>query len=158
MKLRRTSFSKALPATILLILLSAVSAVFGAMTWFAPAVRVEHTTAQAADTDRGTARDERPVNREKVIEGETVTLTPRGFEPSEIVRSGGHFALNVDNRSGLKAVTFILSRQTGHKLREVRVKEGKLNWREVVNLPPGQYRLSEVSRPDWACRIEVSPR
>jgi len=157
MKIRRTSFSKALPATILLILLS-IAAAFGARTWLAPAVRAEQPVDTSADTGQGTARDERPVNREKVIEGETVTLTPRGFEPSEIVRSGGHFALNIDNRSGLKAVTFVLSRKTGHKLREVQVKEGKLNWREVVNLPPGQYRLSEVSRPDWACRIEVSPR
>lgn len=110
-------------------------------------------TQEAARPDAHT-----PVNREKVIEGETVTLTPRGFEPAEVARSGGHFALSVDNRSGLRDVTFVLSRESGHKLREVRVKEGKLNWREVVRLPPGSYRLSEAGRPEWVCRIEISPR
>jgi len=127
--------------------------------WLSRTVESARSESPGVDAQESLPRRARPpVDREKVIEGETITLTSRGFEPVEVKRRGGHFALNVDNRSGLKEVTFVLARAVGHKLREVRVKEGKLNWREVVNLPPGSYRLTEAGRPEWVCRIEISPR
>ena len=101
-------------------------------------------------------RNPRPFNRNNVIEGESFTLTPGGFEPNEIRRVGGRFVLNINNRSGLRSVDFLLTTETGNQVRNVQISEGRLHWRGVVNLPPGRYRLSEVSHSDWVGHLIIS--
>ena len=98
----------------------------------------------------------RAFNRDTVMEGESFTLTPRGFEPGEIARDGGPFVLNINNRSGFRSVEFLLTRANGNQVRTVRIPKGRLHWRGVVNLPPGRYRLSEVSHSDWVCQLIIS--
>jgi hypothetical protein len=96
-------------------------------------------------------------SRERV-EAEIVTLRPHGFEPKEIKRPAGHFLLSVDTRSGLKEVTWQLDRVAGSRLREVRVSRNKLDWRELVDLTPGTYKLTEASHPNWVCTITLTNR
>jgi len=92
------------------------------------------------------------------LEAELITLTPRGFEPSQITRPQGQFLLAVDNRSGLYEVTFRLDRETGNRLHEMSLPTGMLKWRNLVNLPPGNYLLTEARDPQKSCRITITPR
>ena len=86
-----------------------------------------------------------------------LTIRPTGFDPREINRAPGAFLLAVDNRSGNDAVTLHLSREGGVRLRDVPLTRGHLKWREKINLPPGEYSLTEENHPDWSCRITIVP-
>jgi len=92
------------------------------------------------------------------IRAEMVTIRPRGFNPTTITRPVGPFLLAVHNRSGLRSVTLRLDPEVGPRLREVQVPREQLDWRAVVDLPPGQYRLTEANHPRWLCRIVITPR
>lgn len=92
------------------------------------------------------------------LQVELVTITPRGFEPAAISRSGGRFLLSVDNRSGLDEVTLRIDRVAGDRLREARVPRKELDWSEVADLTPGQYVLTEASHPQWVCRFTIAER
>lgn len=97
-------------------------------------------------------------NAEKeTIDGEIITVTRGGFEPSEITRPMGRFALFVQNRSGLEEVTLRLDRVAGNRLREVPVNRNKLDWDDVLDLTPGNYVLTEANNPDWVCNITITP-
>jgi hypothetical protein len=87
-----------------------------------------------------------------------ITIRPSGFEPSEITRPAGRFILVVNNRSWLEETDLRLEREGGNRVREVRSRRNKPDWREVVDLPPGQYVLREANNPGWACRITITPR
>jgi hypothetical protein len=40
----------------------------------------------------------------------------------------------------------------------VRMAKGRLAWRQLVNLSPGDYVLTEATHPDLVCRITITPR
>jgi hypothetical protein len=91
------------------------------------------------------------------IEMERIILTPRGFEPSAITRPRGAFYIAVDNRSGLQdQLTFLLDRMDGNRLHEARLPKGRLGWRQLVDLPPGRYALTEADHPDWVCSVTIT--
>lgn len=90
------------------------------------------------------------------VESEVITLSPTGFNPAEITRPRGRFLILVDNRSELDEVTFRLSRADGHGLREVRRTKEELIWKQLEDLPPGEYLLTEASNPEWVCRITIT--
>jgi len=88
---------------------------------------------------------------------ESITLTPRGFEPSAIIRPPGAFYIAIDNRSGLQdELTFRLDLVDGRRLRESRLPEGHLEWRQLVDLPPGRYVVTEANHPDWVCFVTIT--
>jgi hypothetical protein len=92
------------------------------------------------------------------VEAELITLTPSGFEPSEINRTEGRFLLAVDNRSGIREITLRLERENGGRLQEIRLPIGKLDWRHWVDLPPGRYILAEAGHSEWICSITITSR
>ena len=92
------------------------------------------------------------------IEAESITLLPRWFEPSQIARPEGIFLIAVDNRSGVHGPVFRLNRVAGGRLHEVRMAKGRLAWRHLVDLSPGDYVLTEATHPDLVCRITITPR
>lgn len=92
------------------------------------------------------------------LEAETIAIRPWGFEPEEIIRPRGKFILRVDNRSGLDEVDLQITREIGGPLHAARVPRGKLDWRELIDPPPGTYVLRETGHPAWSCRIIVTPR
>ncbi len=92
------------------------------------------------------------------MEVELVTVRPHGFVPAEITRPRGRFLLAVNDRSGLEEVDVRLFREAGGVEREVKVNRKKPDWRELVNLPPGRYVLTEAAHPEWGCRITITPR
>jgi hypothetical protein len=85
-----------------------------------------------------------------------ITIRPTGFDPAEISLRAEPFRLAIDNKSGLDEVTLRLSREGGSLVREKRLPPGQLKWREKINLPPGEYLLTEATHPDWHCRIIVT--
>ena len=87
-----------------------------------------------------------------------MTVRATGFDPPAITRPQGPFVLEVDNRSGLAAVSLRLDGEAGGRLKEVRVPRSRLDWRGLLDLPPGRYVLTEAEHPDWRFVLSVTPR
>lgn len=96
--------------------------------------------------------------QEERLEAELVTVHPTGFEPTEITRPKGKFLLIVNNRSGLTEVDLQLRRNAGTKLREKKLQFAKRRWSEVIQLPPGQYEITEANNPEWIFRMTIDDR
>ena len=96
-------------------------------------------------------------HRQERVETELLTLHPDGFEPGEIRRPQGAFILGVDNRSGVETIELRFVRADGQRLPVLESPKRKVSWREVVDLTPGQYVLSEVNHPDWTCNVTILP-
>ena len=92
-------------------------------------------------------------SQEDQIGAEIITIRPHGFEPKEIKCPKGRILLVVDNRSGLDEVSLRLNRVAGGSLRAIRVPREILDWSDVVDLPPGNYVLTEAGHPNWICNI-----
>jgi hypothetical protein len=91
-------------------------------------------------------------------EVELITLRPGGFEPQEITRPAGQFLLVITKRGVTDEISLRLEREAGNRLREVHVAQGRRHYREVFNLHPGTYVLSEANHPEWTCRITITAR
>src|SRR5262249_47245352 len=95
------------------------------------------------------------------LESELITVRRFGFEPAEIKRPAGDVIFVINNRSNLPDLSLTLSRVQGNKptdkIKDVGVRKGQVNWIERFNLPPGDYVLTEASRPDWKCSITLTP-
>ena len=83
------------------------------------------------------------------VQAELVTVTPTGFEPSELTRPKGRFLLAIDNQSGLDEVEFYFERETGGRVNVPLSRRGKLAWREIVDLTPGTYILRATNDESW---------
>lgn len=92
------------------------------------------------------------------VEAEHLTLMPAGFEPAELTRPPGTFALVVENRAGAEDVELSLRREGGARVDAMRSRKRRLTWAEELDLPPGRYVLSVEGRPEWRCDITVTPR
>ena len=92
------------------------------------------------------------------VETELITLQPSGFEPNEIRRPQGAFILGVDNRAGDESIELQFMRADGQRLNTLQTRKRKVSWREVVDLPPGQYLLSVANHPEWTCSVTIQPR
>jgi hypothetical protein len=90
------------------------------------------------------------------FEAELITLRPQGFEPAEITRPKGTVLLVVENRTGLDTVNLRLDREVGGRLREVALSRRRAIWRDLNDLIPGQYVLTEATHPNWTCRITIT--
>ncbi|HEX7330845.1 MAG TPA: hypothetical protein VF290_05050 [Pyrinomonadaceae bacterium] len=105
-------------------------------------------------------RDALSPQREKQVrlETELITLQPSGFEPNEIRRPQGAFILGVDNRAGVESLELQFRRVDGQRLNALQAPKRKVSWREVVDLPPGEYVLSVAHHPEWTCNVTILPR
>ena len=87
----------------------------------------------------------------------SVTLRPTGFEPSEVSVPAGRYLLVVNNRTGLEQFTPRLGREGQGAADEAGTLRHKRAWKKALQLTPGQYALAEADRPEWVCRITVTP-
>jgi len=90
------------------------------------------------------------------MEAELITILPAGFEPAEIRRPAGKFVLAIDNRSGLAEVNLSLLRVAGRSVQALRIKKETPDLREMIELAPGVYQLTEANHPDWSCRLTIT--
>ena len=86
---------------------------------------------------------------------ELVTITQRGFEPTEFTRPAGRFLFGINNRTQLSDLTFQLVNRAGVVLVEERVVRLRV-WRKVLDLPAGRYVVGVVGHPEWRCTITIS--
>lgn len=93
----------------------------------------------------------------QIIPGLIVILRPSGFDPSSFTLPRGRFLFGIDNRTGFEGLDFHLNRLTGDHVKEVKPRKGQHDYREVYDLSPGDYVLSESSHPKWVCRITITP-
>ncbi len=91
------------------------------------------------------------------IETELITVTRTGFEPTEIRRPSGVFYLQVDNRSEMK-VELRLDREGRETIKAPSVDLKALEWREELNLAPGEYILSATNHPNWICHLTITTK
>ena len=93
-----------------------------------------------------------------------VTLSPRGFEPDEILITQKRFVLAIDNRSQLGEVSIQFLQVTGNpatplsRLQEWQMARARVNANTVFELPPGDYLLTEVNHANWVCKFTVSSK
>ena len=92
------------------------------------------------------------------VEVEVLTLSPGGFEPAEVTRPAARFLLAVNNHAGGEAVSLLLARVKGERLREVKMGRGRVRSVNELQLPPGEYLLTVEGHPEWSCRITLTSR
>jgi len=111
-----------------------------------------------ATTKSGVVVQPEAQSSEEQVEVEVITVRASGFEPREITRPQGAFRLAITNHSGATELVLHLDRVQGNRLHEVRLPQGRITWTQVLNLPPGDYALSEQNHPDWICLIQLTAR
>ena len=84
-----------------------------------------------------------------------ITVQPWGFEPSQITVPKGPLYLALENQSDSRVLNWSLSRENGAKVKGSELPRRKKHHKEVFDLPPGNYILTEAKHPDWICRITV---
>ena len=114
----------------------------------------------------GATREAQPAGNDDVAVGSTqtssdkmevelITLRPEGFEPSQIIRPQGPFVLVVDDRSGKERSSLSLQQLKGEQLRDIGVTKKKSEWFDVINLPAGDYVLTDAVNPERHCQITL---
>ncbi|GEM_PF-4572379 len=86
-----------------------------------------------------------------------IAVYPDAISPKEVSVKGRAFLLRVSNHVGVGEIQFELLRESGGKLKQVKLVRGKSKVIEEVVLDPGTYILQVPGRPVWTSRIRVSP-
>jgi hypothetical protein len=88
------------------------------------------------------------------VHGLIFAIRPTGFDPPQIELVNGTYLFIVQNRCGIRDLTFRLEREAGAKLHEVH--DQKLQWKKQFDLNPGTYVLSVADHPEWRSVITVN--
>jgi hypothetical protein len=88
---------------------------------------------------------------------ERITVNEYGFVPRQISRRQGLFLFAVDNRSGLESISLRLERADGSLARQMDIYASSPDRRDILDLPAGDYVLTEAGNPQWRCQITVTP-
>jgi hypothetical protein len=129
---------------------------------FAAVIAISSTAVlTTAKNERVTGARE-PINRlsptnstRQRIEGEIVSLQLTGCEPKRITHSARPFLLVINNYTGLSVNPVLLNVDSGIPLRTISLVRDKRVWSDFVDLPPGNYTLSEATQPNLACQITI---
>jgi hypothetical protein len=93
---------------------------------------------------------------EQDTQGLVIAIRPIGFTPAQLDLVAGSYLFIVQNRCGIRDLTFRLVRDTGEKLHEVH--DQKPQWKKQFDLHPGTYILSVVEHPEWRSVITVTAK
>ena len=126
-------------------------------------VRGDPSTVENAPTLNNGGRESanagaRHPQQQDKLEVERIRILPKGFDPSEITRPQGAFFLAVDNSNILGLAQLSLKGPTGLTLKAAALPRGRMGWREVLDLQPGQYRLSDIHHPGAVCLITITDK
>lgn len=153
--LLRSLRSVRLPLLVSAVIAASVTAI-GVWGWLTPPTNAEASITKPGAEAAIALPPQDGAGRERVA-AEVIRLTPNGFEPSEVTRPKGRFILHVENSTMLTDISLALSRKAGGRERESRLVK-KRKWVEMIDLPPGQYLLTEASHPSWTCQINITPQ
>ncbi|SRR5258706_7976738 len=90
------------------------------------------------------------------VHGLVFAIRPTGFDPAQVELEKGTYLFIVQNRCGIRDLTFRLDREAGARLHEVR--DQRLQWKKQFDLNPGTYVLSVADHPEWRSVITVKAR
>lgn len=99
-----------------------------------------------------------PSERVEVV---PITVLSTGFEPNEINYPSKPFVLAVDNQSGLENLALALHREDDKdrvKIRDLQLSLKSLRKRQLTDLKPGRYVLTELNHPNWTCLITITTK
>ena len=103
-------------------------------------------------------QSEASVTPDRLIVQELLTLRRTGFDPPALTIPSGNFLLAVDNLSDFAKAQLTLVEERKDKLKDIKFESHNRDWREEIDLKPGVYLLSEISHPEWVCRITVTDK
>jgi len=83
-------------------------------------------------------------------------VRPFGFTPSELTVPAGRYLIVLSNRTGRSDLAFRLDREGDGLVSESR--RDRRDWKQQVQLLPGNYTLTEANNPSWRCSIQVTGR
>ena len=92
------------------------------------------------------------------VPAHVLVLRPSGFEPAEVSWPKERFFLSIENHTNVSDITLLLDRESGGRVKEVKLKTRKQRAAGIFDLPPGNYLLTEANHPGWVCRITITPR
>ena len=98
-----------------------------------------------------------PATESENVEAELITILPNGFEPGELVRPAGRFILMFDNQSGLQPLDFRLERTGMPRITELRLRR-TTDSTAILNLPQGEYQVTEAKHPEWSLKLTLTRR
>ena len=98
----------------------------------APVLHVE-SSGTSISTETSGAVTQRHFRRDHDMTVEMISVGPDGFQPANLTRPSGRFLLAINNRSGLKELTFRLIREDGKLMQEARVDPKQPSWRSLMN-------------------------
>lgn len=98
-----------------------------------------------------------PTAANENVEAELITILPGGFEPRELVRPAGSFVLMFDNQSGLQPLDLRLERTGMPRVTELRLRR-KTDSTTILNLPHGEYQVTEANHPEWSLKLTLTRR
>jgi hypothetical protein len=101
---------------------------------------------------------EAAVTPDRLVVQELITLRRTGFDPAQLTIPTGNFLLAIDNLSGFAKAQLTLVEERKDKLKDIKFESRNRDWREEIDLKPGVYLLSEISHPEWVCRITVTDK
>jgi hypothetical protein len=93
--------------------------------------------------------------RRQLVQTTVIELNRFGFFPSQIKHAQGQNFILVRNLTGLQNVSLTLSDGNGKAAKQVVLTRTDAHWRELLNLSPGRYTLTEANNPNWTCTINV---
>lgn len=136
------SHGRSVPVAVVLAILTA--GVYAAFR-----VNAERSSAESKPTVQGKSDHD--------LEAEVITILPSGFEPRELSRPAGRFVLMFDNESGLQSLEFRLERAGMPRITELRLNR-KTESTKLLNLPPGEYQVTEANHPEWTLNLTITNR
>ena len=137
-----------LAATVVLVAAIGTFLLFVAYPRSGPASNLSHAASQPMLTS--------PVTSGRT-EAELLVLRSEGFKPNEITRPPGRFLLALQNHSSVEEISLVLKQESGASMRQVRMAKRQSKLKEILELPPGRYVLTETNHPEWTCTIVITP-
>jgi hypothetical protein len=86
-----------------------------------------------------------------------LALLPHGFETDEMQLEAGEYRFIIGNRTGVKEVNIRITREGTQQLAAATVGGRARDWKQRLNLTPGNYLISADENRNWTCRIVVRP-
>jgi hypothetical protein len=112
--------------------------------------RRNHTRIDAAVATTRTELTEEPSDIQALL----FEVRPFGFNPSELTVPAGRYLIVLSNRTGRSDLAFRLDREGNGRVSESR--PNRRDWKQQVQLLPGNYTLTEANNPSWRCSIQVT--
>jgi hypothetical protein len=97
---------------------------------------------------------QQPPVQKPTIEVDLIHLTPYGFVPKQLTRKPGPHLLVLRNVTGLRNPSLSIT-LGGPVQKQHQLTPSNPHWKEILDLPPGNFTLTESTHPTWVCTITV---